>query len=180
MARVIAAALVVLAAAAPARAAGVDTNRQLFRDVQRQVLGYAHFTIFDSVHAQIEDGLVTLTGRVTMPYKRTDLERRVRSIAGIRELRNQIEVLPASQYDDELRLGIARAIYSHPTFRQFASMAHPPIHVIVERGRVTLDGVVLSDVDRLLARSIASGFLAFEVKNELKTEDEVKKELAAL
>jgi hyperosmotically inducible protein len=178
-ARIIAAALIVLAAAIPARADSAG-NRQIFRDVQREVLRYVHFTIFDSVHAQVEDGIVTLTGRVTMPYKRTDIERRVTSVTGIRELRNQIEVLPASQHDDELRLGIARAIYSHPAFRQFAAMAHPPIHVIVERGRVTLDGVVLSDVDRMLARSIASGFLAFEVKNELKTEDEVKKELAAL
>jgi len=178
-ARLIAAALVVLAAAAPAHAATAD-NRQIFRDVQRQVLRYVHFTIFDSVHAQVEDGIVTLTGRVTMPYKRTDLERRVKAVSGIRELHNRIEVLPASQYDDELRLGIARAIYSHPSFRQFASMINPPIHVIVERGRVTLDGVVFSEVDRLLARSIASGFLAFEVKNELKTEDEVQKELAAL
>jgi hyperosmotically inducible periplasmic protein len=179
MARFIAAALVVLAVAAPARAANVG-NQQLFRDVQRQVLRYVHFTIFDSVHAQVEDGIVTLTGRVTMPYKRNDLERRVKSVAGIRELRNQIQVLPASQMDDELRLGIARAIYSHPAFRPFASMVNPPIHVIVEHGRVTLDGVVFSEVDRMLARSIASGFLAFEVKNELKTEEEVKKDLAAL
>ena len=178
-ARIIAAALVVLAATAPAGAANVD-NRQVFRDVQRQVLRYVHFTIFDSVHAQVEDGIVTLTGRVTMPYKRTDLERRVKSVTGIRELRNQIEVLPASQFDDELRLGIARAIYSHPSFRPFASMINPPIHVIVEHGRVTLDGVVLSEVDRMVARSIASSFLAFEVKNELKTEAEVTKELAAL
>jgi hyperosmotically inducible protein len=179
MVRFIAAALVVLAVAAPARA-GDAGNQQLFRDVQRQVLRYVHFTIFDSVHAQVEDGIVTLSGRVTMPYKRDDLERRVKRVVGVRELRNQIQVLPASQMDDELRLGIARAIYSHPAFRQFASMVNPPIHVIVEHGRVTLDGVVLSEVDRMLARSIASSFLAFEVKNELKTEDEVKQELAAL
>ena len=179
MARVIAAALVVLAVAASARADVVD-NRQIFRDVQRQVLRYVHFTIFDTVQAQVEDGVVTLTGRVTMPYKRDDLERRVKTVAGIRELRNQIQVLPASQMDDELRLGIARAIYSHPAFRPFASRVNPPIHVIVEHGRVTLAGVVQSEVDRMLARSIAGGFLAFEVKNELRTEDEVTKELAAL
>jgi osmotically-inducible protein OsmY len=50
----------------------------------------------------------------------------------------------------------------------------------VEHGRVTLEGVVNSEVDRMLARSIASNFLAFGVKNELKTEAEVKKELEQL
>ena len=57
---------------------------------------------------------------------------------------------------------------------------NPPIHVIVEHGRVTLEGVVNSDVDRMLARSIASNFLAFDVKNDLKTEAEVKAELERL
>jgi osmotically-inducible protein OsmY len=59
-------------------------------------------------------------------------------------------------------------------------MVNPPIHVIVENGRVTLEGVVNSEVDRVLARSIASNFLAFDVKNELKTEAEVKQELEKL
>jgi osmotically-inducible protein OsmY len=59
-------------------------------------------------------------------------------------------------------------------------MVNPPIHVIVEHGRVTLEGVVNSEVDRMLARSIASNFLAFSVKNDLKTEAEVKAELETL
>jgi osmotically-inducible protein OsmY len=59
-------------------------------------------------------------------------------------------------------------------------MVNPPIHVIVEHGRVTLEGVVNSEVDRMLARSIASNFLAFGVKNDLKTEAEVKAELERL
>jgi hyperosmotically inducible protein len=89
-------------------------------------------------------------------------------------------VLPVSQFDDELRFRIARAIYSHSNFRPYAFMVNPPIHVIVERGRVTLEGVVNSEVDRMLARSIASNFLAFNVKNDLKTEAEVKAELEKL
>ena len=93
---------------------------------------------------------------------------------------NKIEVLPVSQFDDDLRFRIARAIYSNPNFRSFASMVNPPIHIIVEHGRVTLEGVVNSQVDRMLARSIASSFLAFEVKNELQTEAEVKAALEKL
>jgi hypothetical protein len=50
----------------------------------------------------------------------------------------------------------------------------------VERGRVTLEGVVNSEVDRMLARSIAANYLAFSVRNDLKTEAEVKAELEKL
>ena len=92
----------------PAAAADSD-NLQLFRAVQKQVLNYAHFTIFDSVNMQINDGTVTLTGWVTMPYKRNDIERRVGRVAGVDRVVNQIKELPVSQVDDELRVRIARA-----------------------------------------------------------------------
>jgi osmotically-inducible protein OsmY len=177
--RLAAAMVAVLVLAAPSWAADKE-NLQLFRDVQKQVLRYPHFTIFDSVHAQVNDGVVTLIGKVTMPYKENDIVRRVEKVDGVKQVNNRIAVLPVSQFDDELRLRIARAIYGNPNFRPYASMVNPPIHIIVDRGHVTLDGVVNSNVDRMLARSIASSFLAFEVKNELKTEKEVQAELEKL
>ena len=173
----VAPALLMLALSAPVFGA---ENLQTFRDVQRQVLRYPHFTIFDSVNAQVDEGVVTLTGKVTMPYKARDIEKRVRGLSGVTEVHNRIDVLPASQFDDRLRFDIARAIYGHPMFHTYATMVNPPIHVVVERGRVTLEGVVNSEVERALARSIASGFLAFEVKNELKTDEEAKAELEKL
>jgi hypothetical protein len=172
-------ALAVLVVAAPAHAANSE-NLRVFRDVQRQVLQYPHFTIFDSVDAQVDNGIVTLSGKVTMPYKRDDLERRVKRLAAVKEVRNRIDVLPVSKFDDDLRYQIARAIYSNGNFRPYAFMVNPPIHVIVEHGHVTLEGVVNSEVDRMLARSIASNFLAFDVKNQLKTEKEVEAELQRL
>ena len=179
-ARFVATALVVLALATSAGATGQTKNLQVFRDVQRQVLQYPHFTIFDSVSAQVDDDTVTLIGKVTMPYKKDDIERRVSKLPSVGRVVNRIEVLPVSQFDDDLRFRIARAIYSNANFRPFATMVNPPIHVIVEHGRVTLEGVVNSQVDRMLARSIAANFLAFDVKNALKTEAEVKAELEKL
>jgi hyperosmotically inducible protein len=178
-ARLMTAAAAVLALSTPAWAAD-SSNLQLFRDVQKQVLRYPHFTIFDSVNAQVNEGVVTLTGKVTMPYKRSDIEKRVVKVDGIRQVNNQIDVLPVSQFDDDLRLRIARAIYRHPVFNRFGSMVNPPIHVIVERGHVTLEGVVNSELDRVVARSIASSFPAFSVKNALKTDAEAKAELEKL
>ena len=161
-------------------AAADNDNLQLFRAVQKQVLNYTHFTIFDSVNMQINEGTVTLTGWVTMPYKKHDLERRVSRVDGVDRVINNIKELPVSQFDDELRFRIARAIYSSPHFRGYGSMVNPPIHIIVERGRVTLEGVVNNDVDRMIARSIASSFLSFDLKNDLKTTREAKEELEKL
>ena len=169
---------ILLALSTPALAQ--SENLQLFREVQKQVLRYPHFTIFDSVNAQIEEGVVTLTGKVTMPYKSRDIERRVGRVAGIQQVDNRIEVLPASQFDDRLRDGIARAIYGHHAFARYASMVNPPIHVVVERGRVTLEGVVHNEVERMIARSIATSFVAFDVRNLLKTDAEVREDLEKL
>ena len=161
----------------PGAGAADREDLQIFRSISTQVLRYSYFTIFDSVHAEVDNGTVTLTGKVTMPYKRTDIEKSVAKVDGVREIQNRIEVLPVSQMDEELRLQISRAIYGNSAFWNYAAMVNPPIHVIVERGRVTLEGVVNSNVDRMLARSLASSFGAFSVTNELKTEAEMRREL---
>ena len=144
--------------------------------VGRSIMGYAQFTIFDDIDASVENGIVTLSGKVTMPYKKTDIERRIARIDGVREVRNSISVLPVSPFDEELRYKISRAIYGNPSFWTYASMAHPPIHIIVENGRVTLTGVVNSNVDRMLASSLATGFGEFSVTNALRTDAERQSE----
>ncbi len=146
----------------------------IFKDVSAQVNRYVHFTVFDNIAAEIEGGTVTLYGRVTMPYKKDDIARRIARVDGVREIQNRIEVLPVSFFDDELRFRIARAIYGNPAFWHYANMANPPIHIVVERGHVTLTGVVNSNVERALARSLATGFGAFSVTNDLKTDAEMK------
>ena len=175
-ARVVATVIVTLAMSAPSWAAAPE-DFQIFQDVSKQVLRYPQFTIYDSINAQVVDGVVTLTGKVTKPYKRNDIERRVARVAGVTQVNNEITVLPVSQFDDELRFRIARALYGNSSFWRYGSMVNPPIHIIVENGRVTLEGVVNSNVDRMLARSIASSFDAFEVTNNLKTDAEAKAEL---
>lgn len=149
----------------------------VFRDISDTVNRYSQFTIFDNVVASVTEGRVVLDGWVTMPYKKNDIERRVRGVDGVAVVENKIDVLPVSQFDDELRFRIARAIYGNSSFWNYAAMANPPIHIVVNRGRVTLAGVVQSNVERMLARSLATGFAAFEVKNELKTDEEMRVEL---
>jgi len=158
-------------------AQGERKNLQVFNDISTSVNHYSFFTIFDDVNASVEDGNVTLTGKVTQPFKRDDIEKRVQKIDGVQHVTNRIEVLPVSIFDEQLRYRIARSIYGNSNFWNYAIMANPPIHIIVEHGHVTLTGVVQSNVDRMLARSLATQFGAMSVKNELKTEAEVRNQL---
>lgn len=149
---------------------------RLADDVARSITGYVRLTIFDDINATVENGMVVLAGKVTMPYKKDDLEKRIAKIDGVRNVRNEIGVLPVSQFDDELRYRVSRAIYGNPSFWNYAAMANPPIHIIVEGGHVTLAGVVNSNVERMLARSLATGLGELSVTNALKTDAEIKSE----
>lgn len=147
---------------------------QVFNDIATAVNRYTQFTIFDSVDVMVKDGAVTLTGDVTMPYKRAGIEKRVAKVDGVHQVHNGIRVLPVSIGDNQLRYRIARAIYGDPSFWNYAIGPNPSIHIIVEHGRVTLTGVVNNDTDRLIARSLAHQFPAMSVKNDLKTNAEVR------
>jgi hyperosmotically inducible periplasmic protein len=158
--------------------AGAQDRRdlRLADEIGREMTGYPKLTIFDDINATVENGAVVLSGRVTMPYKKDDLEKRIARIDGVRALRNDIGVLPVSTFDDQLRYRVARAIYGNPSFWNYAAMANPPIHIIVERGHVTLAGVVNSNVERMLARSLATGLGEFSVTNALRTDAEARAE----
>lgn len=160
--------LALLALPAPARAdlTDADLAERVIDTIQR----YPNFTMFDDISITVENRVVTLMGRVTRPIKKDEIAKRVAKIDGIRELVNQIKVLPISPMDDELRLRVARAIYNHPSFWQYAQMAVPPIHIIVEGGHITLTGRVGTQLDHTLAYTLAQVPGAFSVKNELKVD----------
>jgi hyperosmotically inducible protein len=153
----------------PAAAAQIS-DADLADRVSATIRGYASFGIFDDISIEVENRAVTLTGRVTMPFKRNDIEAKVKQIDGVRSLVNRVEVLPVSIYDSELRQRLALAIYGNPAFRHYASMVTPPIHIVVENGHVTLTGAVFSNVEKVLASSLAQIPGALSVKNELKTD----------
>jgi hyperosmotically inducible periplasmic protein len=165
-----AALLALMFAISPASAQEDRRDTQLADKVSSAITHYTRYTVFDELGGTVDQGVVTLTGKVTMPYKRDDLEKRVAKIDGVKTVKNEIAVLPVSIYDDQLRSRIARAIYGNPSFWNYANQANPPIHIIVENGRVTLTGVVLSQVDKLLAQSLATGRGEMAVTNALKTE----------
>jgi hyperosmotically inducible protein len=168
-------AIAVMVSAGVARASSEERKDfQLFRAVADRVNRYDRMTIFDSIDIGVKDGVVTLTGDVTNPIKRDEIGKEVAKIDGVRTLKNNIAVLPVSPFDDQLRARLARSIYGNSNFSSNRG-AIPSIRIIVENGHVTLTGVVNSDFDRQLAQTIArqqSG--VFSVKNELKTDAEMK------
>lgn len=147
---------------------------QVFKDISASIDRYTQLSVFDDVNASVKEGVVTLTGKVTMPYKRQDIAKLVAKVDGVRQVKDQMTVLPVSTFDDELRYWIARSIYGNSSFWNYAAMPNPPIHIIVEHAHVTLTGVVQSNVERALAQSIAAQFGALSVTNKLKTDAEAR------
>ena len=137
--------------------------------VDESIRTFGRLTIFDDVAVEITGHSVLVTGKVTTADKREELGRRLSAIPGVIQVRNEVSVLPASTTDDVLRSKIARAIYGHPAFWQYASLPQPPIRIIVEDGAVTLSGTVPSEGDRALALALATGCGERSTTNALRT-----------
>jgi osmotically-inducible protein OsmY len=164
-------------AAAPAPSQDLE-DLQILDNVAATVNASPHFTIFDDVNVRVDAGVVTLAGKVTMGYKRGELQKRAAGVPGVRQVVDELTVLSASSFDEDLRHRIARAIYGNSNFWHYAVMANPPIHIVVDRSHVTLTGVVRSDVDRRLAQALATQFGALSVTNDLKTDGELRGRVA--
>ena len=139
------------------------------QDLVNRVLTYPHYTVFDDITFQLENGgEVTLGGYVTMPFKKSEIEERVGKVRGVRELKSQIQVLPASPSDERLREILFERIYGNELFLGYSQRKNPPIHIIVERGNVMLTGAVRSNVEKRQAESIVrSTFGVLQVTNRL-------------
>ena len=84
---------------------------------------------------------------------------------------NNLEVLPQSNFDDQLRSAAVRAIYGNESLQTLMRQPNPPIHVIVANGTIRLEGVVRNNMDRILAETgVRNQTLAFEVINNLQVE----------
>ena len=145
-----------------------ESDEKLAEEVARAVRNYPLFTIYDDVDLTVDEGRVTLTGRVTMPYKSEEIERRVSRVTGVQSVATEIQALPTNIGDQRLRAALAYRIYVDPLFYGLGARANPPIHIVVERGRVALTGAVRSEVERRKAEIIArTTFGVFSVDNRL-------------
>lgn len=144
-------------------------RERLAKEVRHQLVMLPWYSVFDNLAFQVDGDKVTLLGQVTRPTLKSDAEAAVKSIEGVASVVNNIEVLPVSVMDDQLRRAVFRTIYGEASLQRYAIQAVPPIHIIVKNGNVTLEGVVDNESDKNLANLRANEVPnVFSVKNNLR------------
>jgi hyperosmotically inducible periplasmic protein len=123
----------------------------LSHEIRHQLLVLPFYSVFDSINFTLEGHKVTLTGQVLRRSLKEHAEAAVKSLEGVTAVVNQIEVLPPSPSDDDLRDAVYRALYEDPTLDRYAIQNIPPLHIIVQNGAVALEGSVDSLSDKSLA-----------------------------
>jgi hyperosmotically inducible protein len=129
----------------------------LVKEVRHELVMLPYYGVFDNLTYRVEGSKVTLFGSVTQPKLKTDATNAVKKIEGVTAVDNEIEVLPLSPNDDNIRRGVYRAIYSKPGFERYQFGAVPPIHIIVKNGDITLEGIVGTEMDKNIAGISANG-----------------------
>ncbi len=146
-------------------------QEELEAKVRHELLMLPYFGVFDNLQFRVDGATVTLLGEATRPTLRSDAGNVVKRIKGVTGVNNEIEVLPLSRFDDQLRLRVARSVYGQTVLNRYALGAHPSIHIVVKNGNVTLEGVVANKMDSNIANIQANSvFGAFSVKNNLQIE----------
>ena len=153
-------------------------RERLAKQVRHQLVMLPWYSVFDNLAFRIDRDKVTLLGQVTRPVLKSDAEAVVKRIEGVASVKNDIEVLPLSPMDDQLRRAVFRAIYGEPGMQRYAIQPIPTIHIIVKNGNVTLEGVVDTEMDRNLANLRANQVPnVFSVKNNLVVAADAKKRI---
>jgi osmotically-inducible protein OsmY len=185
---ILAATLVALAASPQVQAQSVAAEQRAL-SIQRALERLPRYGVFDFLGFSVDRGTVTLVGYAYDGSLRADAEKAVKRVAGVDEVANRIEVLPASQNDDRIRSATFSNIYTDAFLSRYTSVGprqvveeayeferYPghqpfgryPIRIIVAGGRIRLLGVVDTASDRQLAEVRAREIGGvFEVRNEL-------------
>lgn len=141
------------------------------KEIRHELVMLPYYGVFDNLVYKVDGYKVTLMGQVTRPTLKSDAERVVKDIEGVEQVVNNIEVLPLSPNDDQIRLATYRSIYGHTALNRYALNAVPPIHIIVKNGKVSLEGVVANEGDKNIANIQANSVSGvFGVTNNLVVE----------
>lgn len=141
---------------------------KLAKEVRHELVMLPYYSVFDNLAYRVEGDKVILIGQVVRPTLKSDAEAAVKSIEGVSKVENQIEVLPTSPMDDQLRRAVYRTIYGDAGLFRYGVASVPSIHIIVKNGHVTLEGAVDSEGDKNLAGLRTNGVPnVFSVTNNL-------------
>jgi osmotically-inducible protein OsmY len=145
-------------------------QERIAREVRHELVMLPFYSVFDNLQYKVEGGTVTLQGQVRNATLKSDAEHAVKGIEGVEQVVNQIEVLPLSNTDDQIRRAVYYSLYGqNSSLFRYGWGAVPPIHIIVRNGRVALTGVVDNPADKTTAGLLVqkvSGI--FSVENNLQ------------
>jgi len=163
-----------LIAGAPDARAGSKTSFDVSRlsdQVRHELVTLPWYGVFDNLEYQVNGNEVILSGQVVSEHAQTkyDAERAVKRIEGVEKVVNNIQVLPPSPFDNQIRRAEYRAIFSQSTLGRYSMGAIPQIHIVVNGGHVTLEGTVINEMDRNIAEITANSVSGvFSVTNNLR------------
>ena len=148
---------------------GTPGQERIIKEVRHELLLLPYYSVFDWMAYKVEGDTVTLLGYTVRPTLKSDAGNVVKRIEGVEKVENNIEVLPLSPNDDQIRRAEFRSIYGFASFDKYAYGPVPPIHIIVSNGHVTLEGVVDNESDKnaaeIRAKSVSG---VFSVDNHLQ------------
>lgn len=148
---------------------GDPNETKIAKQVRHELVMLPYYTVFDDLAFRVDGSTVTLLGAVVLPTLKSDAEHVVQKVEGVTRVVNEIEVLPVSPMDDQLRRAVFRAIFGDQVLNRYGWGAIPSIHIIVKNGNVTLEGVVDNETDKNLAYMRANGVSnVFGVTNDLQ------------
>ena len=139
--------------------------------VRHELLMLPWYGVFDNLEYQVNGTEVTLTGQVISEHATTknDAGKFVGSIPGVTRVINNIEVLPPSPLDNQIRRAEYRTVFSFADLGRYTLGANPPVHIVVKNGHVSLEGVVMNQMDKNMAGVIANTVPGvFSVENNLR------------
>ena len=148
---------------------GSAAEAHIVKEVRHELVMLPYYGVFDNLAYKVDGATVTLFGQVTRPTLKSDAGNVVKHIEGVTQVINNIEVLPLSPNDDQLRRAVFRAVYGRGQLAdRYGFQAVPSIHIIVKNGNVTLVGVVNSEMDKNIANIQAKSVPGvFAVANNL-------------
>jgi hyperosmotically inducible protein len=154
-------------------------NQQLVKKIRKELVTLPYYGVFDNLAFEVNGGTVTLYGQVVRPTTKSDAEHRVARLSGVTRVINRINVLPLSSFDDSIRLRTYRELVRTGSLYRYFQGANPSIHIVVDRGRVTLEGVVANTMDAQLAYMAARRVPgSFAVANHLTIEERASRRIA--
>jgi hyperosmotically inducible periplasmic protein len=159
---------------------GPDNEPQIAKQVRHNLLMLPYYSIFDDLAFKLNGSVVTLEGACPPdpPYDiKSAAEHAVKKVPGVTQVVNNIKLLPLSPMDWQIRRAMVRKIYGNPQLStRYGYQALPSIHIIVDNGHVTLEGVVADQFDKTLIGTLANQVpYVFSVQNNLIVENEGNK-----